>query len=49
MTPLEQQISLITFSIEHWRRFALSITDRTSFISKIQNVWSDRFSKRRRL
>jgi len=29
--------------------FALSITDRTSLISKIQNVWSDRFSKRRRL
>jgi len=39
------------FCFKFWRRrrFALSITDRTSLISKIQNVWSDRFSKRRRL
>ena len=32
-----------------WRRFALSITNRTSLINKTQNVWSYRFSKRRRL
>jgi len=39
------------FRLKFWRRkrFTLSITDKTSLISKIQNVWSDRFSKRRRL
>ena len=37
------------FKFWRWRRFALSITDRTSLISKIQNVWSHWFSKCRRL
>ena len=43
--------SMHHFCFKFWRRqrFALSITDRTSLISKIQNVWSHRFSKRRRL
>jgi len=37
------------FKFWHRQRFALSITDRTFLISKIQNVWSDRFSKCRPL
>ena len=36
------------FKFWRWRRFALSVTDRTSLIGKVQNVWSHRFSKRRR-
>jgi len=38
----------LSFKLWRWRRFALFITDRTSLISKIQNVWSHRFSKCRR-